>query len=670
MEKFEPSYEELASRLSKAEAIIEALQQGEIDATILGNKQIVLIRPEEMVRQTEADLRVSERRYRSLVTATTQIVWRTNPIGLVVDEIPTWQEFTGCSKENLLGKGWLNTLHPDDLPHVQQVWQQAIELQQQFEVEFRIRRYDGVYRDFRVRGVPILNYPNILEEWIGTCTDITESKQMQAMLDDERNLLLTLIDNLPDYIYVKDVKSRYLLVNEALRRQLGAASKDEVIGRTEFRFTPPELGKQYLEAEQDIFRTGRPLVSHREPIFDHESRSQRWVLTTKIPFHDSQGHLKGLVGMNRDITELLDTREALQHERDFAEGLIETAQVIILVLNTQGCIVRFNRYMEQVSGYMLANVCGADWIETFIPDEYKAKIRLTFKAALNESRTLGNISPIVTKDGTRRQIEWYDKTLKDPHGKVVGLLAIGQDITVRLQAEQEKDHLLEAVKQQREQLRALTRQLGEAQEAERKALARELHDQIGQSLTALDLNLNLISTQLAKPTSHVPDIVRTRLEDSLTLVAQTAERIRDVMATLRPSVLDDYGIVAALRWYGNKFASRAGFYIKIDGDEIVPRLATPVEDTLFRIAQEALTNVAKHAQAERVMVNISSENGRVCMTISDDGQGFNPAAHLMPSEQQHWGLATMIERTEALGGRCQIKSHLGYGTQVVVDVPR
>ncbi|MCB9108905.1 MAG: PAS domain S-box protein [Anaerolineales bacterium] len=670
MEQFELSYEELASRLSRAEAIIEALQHGEIDATILGNKQIVLIRPEEMVRQTEAELRASERRYRSLVTATAQIVWRTDPTGRVVDEIPTWQEFAGCSKETLLGKGWLNTLHPDDVPHVQQIWQQAIEAQKPFELEFRILRHDAVYRDFRVRGVPIFNYPDDLEEWIGTCTDITESKQIRVMLDDERNLLLTLIDNLPDYIYVKDVKSRYLLVNEALRRQLGAGSKDEVIGKTEFEFTAPELAGQYFESEQDIFTTGQPLVSHREPILDHDSGSRRWVLTTKIPFHDTQGHLKGLVGMNRDITELQDMKEALQRERDFAEGLIETAQVIILVLDTQGRIVRFNRYMEQVSGYTLTNVGGEDWIETFIPDEHKAKTRAAFKEALNEIRTLGNISPIITKDGTQRQIEWYDKTLKDPHGEVVGLLAIGQDITVRLQAEHEKDHLLEAVKQQREQLRALTRQLAEAQEAERKTLARELHDQIGQSLTALDLNLNLISTQLAKPTSHVPDIVRTRLEDSLTLVAQTAERIRDVMATLRPSVLDDYGIVAALRWYGNKLASRTEFYVKIDGDEITPRLATPVEDTLFRIAQEALTNVAKHAQAERVIIQVSSQNGRVRMAISDDGQGFDPASQMKPSEQQHWGLVTMIERTEALGGRCQIKSSVGQGTQVVVEVPR
>ncbi|MCB0165625.1 MAG: PAS domain S-box protein, partial [Anaerolineae bacterium] len=468
MEHFKPSYDELALRLSKAEAIIEALQHGEIDATILGNKQIVLIRPQEMVRQTEAELRVSERRYRSLVTATTQIVWRADATGLVVDEIPTWQEFTGCTKEALLGRGWLTTLHPEDVPHVQQVWQKAIKAKKPFEVEFRIRRYDAVYRDFRVRGVPIFNYPNTIEEWIGTCTDITESKQMQAMLDDERNLLLTLIDNLPDYIYVKDVKSRYLLVNEALRRQLGAASKDEVIGKTEFEFSPPELAGQYFDSEQTIFKTGQPLISHREPIFDRESRSRRWVLTTKIPFRDTQGHLTGLVGMNRDITELQDMKEALQRERDFAEGLIETAQVIILVLDTQGCIVRFNRYMEQVSGYALAEVCGEDWIECFLPDEHKGQARLTFKDALNDTRMLGNISPIITKDGAQRQIEWYDKTLKDPYGNVVGLLAIGQDITVRLQAEYEKDHLLEAVKQQREQLRALTRQLAEAQEAERK----------------------------------------------------------------------------------------------------------------------------------------------------------------------------------------------------------
>lgn len=670
MDDFKLTYEELQSRLSKAEAIVKALQEGEIDATILDNRKIVLIRPEEMVRRTEAELRASERRYRSLVLATTQIVWRTDPTGCVVDDIPAWQEFTGCHREDLLGTGWLKTIHPEDQPQLQEAWRVSIASQAQFELEARIRRYDGVYRVFHIRGVPIVDGDYILEEWIGTCTDITERKQMQNMLDEERNLLLTLINNLPDYIYMKDVKSRFLLVNDAFRQQLNVASKETIIGKTDFDFVPFDLAQQYAESEKRIFETGQPSISRREPLFDHETNSQRWVLATKIPFYDTQGQLKGLVGMSQDITELLAMKEALERERDFAEDLIETAPVIILVLDTEGRIVRFNSYMAQILGCQLDEVRGKDGISTLVPSTEQARCRTLVQNALNNIQTLGSIVPIITKDGQLRQIEWYDKIFKDSRGNTKGLLVIGQDITERRQAEREKDQLLSAVSQQREQLRALAKQLAEAQEAERKSLARELHDRIGQNLTALDLNLNLISNQISNPTCNVPDTVHTRLDDSLALVTQTAERVRDVMATLRPSVLDDYGLVAALRWYGNKFASRTGSHVKVDGEEIVPRLTTTIEDTLFRIAQEAFTNVAKHAKADRVWVNVASQNGRVSMAISDNGKGFDPARQMKSSKRQHWGLVTMVERTEAMGGRCKIDAQPDRGTQIVIDIPR
>jgi two-component system sensor histidine kinase UhpB len=229
----------------------------------------------------------------------------------------------------------------------------------------------------------------------------------------------------------------------------------------------------------------------------------------------------------------------------------------------------------------------------------------------------------------------------------------------------ENARLYESLSQQRTELRALAARLAAVEETERQGLVRELHDQIGQNLTALGINLNIVQAQ-----SHgkAADLVHSRLADSLTLVEQTTARIRGLMADLRPPVLDDYGLVAALRWLGEQTASRVDIEVGIQGETLRPRLADEVETALFRIAQEALNNVLKHARATQATIAVEEGDRLVRMTIRDDGVGFAPSTS--PGAGEHWGLLIMRERAEAAGGTCHIVSHPGEGTQVVVEVPR
>jgi signal transduction histidine kinase len=233
-----------------------------------------------------------------------------------------------------------------------------------------------------------------------------------------------------------------------------------------------------------------------------------------------------------------------------------------------------------------------------------------------------------------------------------------QEMVERQQAEAE-------IRQQSQQLRALTARLAEVEETERRRLARELHDRVGQDLGTLDINLNIMRTQL---TPESVDLLPSRLSDSLELVKQVARHVHDVMADLRSPVLDDYGLVAALNWYCAQFTTRTGIKVTVRGDEGAPRLALSSESALLRIAQEALTNVAKHAQASQVTVTVEQENGQMRLTIADDGIGFDPANLTTPSEGQGWGVISMTERAEAIGGQCLIKTRPQQGTQVIVEV--
>ena len=165
-------------------------------------------------------------------------------------------------------------------------------------------------------------------------------------------------------------------------------------------------------------------------------------------------------------------------------------------------------------------------------------------------------------------------------------------------------------------------------------------------------------------------MVTRRVRDSLSLVEQTALCIRDVMAELRPEVLDDYGLLAALRWYGKRFSERTGLAVSLHGEALRPRLALTSEIALFRIVQEALTNVVKHAGAGKVTIELEEAGDYVKLTISDDGKGFSPFAQPHAEGHTGWGLMTMEERAIALDGNLSIESGQGRGTRIAIKVKR
>lgn len=223
-----------------------------------------------------------------------------------------------------------------------------------------------------------------------------------------------------------------------------------------------------------------------------------------------------------------------------------------------------------------------------------------------------------------------------------------------------------AIAQQSNQLRSLSTRLVEAEEIERQRLARELHDQVGQSLTAMGINLDIIRTLL--PVETTPDII-SHLEDTRALVTRTTKRVRQVMIDLRPETLDDYGLLAALHWSAERFSKRTGIAVNVEGEEATSRLPAPIENVLYRVTQEALTNVAKHAQATQVKVSLNLNSRTVYLVIADNGVGFDLNAPKEPDKVQ-WGLTIMVERVEGINGHFRLDTKPGQGTKIIVEVPR
>ncbi len=261
---------------------------------------------------------------------------------------------------------------------------------------------------------------------------------------------------------------------------------------------------------------------------------------------------------------------------------------------------------------------------------------------------------------------FYFKYKKWVDGLIVVFIALLLIISILLVNIHKRKKSEEALKVSRAQLRTLAWRLAETEEKERKTLSRELHDQIGQNLTILGINLNLLRSLIP---SNMLNIMQSHIGDSLTLVKQTTERVRNLMNDLRSPVLDDYGLVAAIDLYVKQFSSRTGIDIVIRVTDASPHVSPNIENAAFRIVQEALTNVVKHAQATQVVINIDVFADRLLLSVEDNGIGYEMTDVTNRNEERGWGLITMTERALAVGGTCRMRSQPGMGTHIIVEVP-
>jgi signal transduction histidine kinase len=225
----------------------------------------------------------------------------------------------------------------------------------------------------------------------------------------------------------------------------------------------------------------------------------------------------------------------------------------------------------------------------------------------------------------------------------------------------------DALRRSETKLRQAYRRLAQAQESERLRLTEQLHDQVGRNLTALGLNLSMLRQELA-PSAGAE--TRARLQDSLALLQATVSQIRGLMSELYPPMLGDYGLYAALRWWAGEVGKRAAIEVVMLEPDGGLRLSSELETALFRIAQEALENAARHAAASRIEITLRIFEQRLELAVRDDGHGFDAEAVLADDERASWGLTWMRERALAIGARLQIESAPGFGTRVVVELPR
>jgi PAS domain S-box-containing protein len=495
--------------------------------------------------------------------------------------------------------------------------------------------------------------------------------------------LQTLLRAMPDAVFFKDSERRYLLVNKTFEEQAGT-DQGRIIGRTDWELMPPDAAERLKKNEDELIESRNPC--RVEDAITSAAGELRYVDVIKAPIYDSRGRFLGIVGVSRDITERKRSEEELEKHRKHLEELVfmhtrelrremeerrraeeelalqysllkaqaESSHDGLLVVDKEDRIILHNKRFAEIwripdailgrkSDEGALDYIQAQLIKT---DEFVQRVK-----ALHESREATGEEVIESTEG--RFFERYSAPVIDSDGRYHGRIWYFRDITQKKRAEV-------ALRSHAGQMQALSSRLMDISEQERRFIAQELHDEIGQALTGMKLTLDLM---MHSATGAAAEELR-----SLQLLSgELLVKVRNLSLDLRPSMLDDLGLLAALEWNFKRYSGRTGIRVVFNHDLSRTRLPSNVETVVYRVTQEALTNVARHAGVGEAGVLIEENEGVLIVTIEDNGQGFE--AETMSANRQSLGLIGMRERIESVNGRLDVSSSPGKGTLLTAMIP-
>jgi PAS domain S-box-containing protein len=602
-------------------------------------------------KRAEEAMQESERKYRELVELIHDLVWAVDREGRITFMSPASRHIYGREPEEMIGHLFTDFMLPDEARRSMAVLAKMIATGDSvIDLENRLLHRDGHEIVLSANAVLLRDAAGNIVGTTGTSRDITARKLAEEALRESEQRFREFAENIHEVFWMSDPENtRMFYVSPAY---------ETIWGRTrEKLYSSPAswMDAIHPDDKERMVRTR----SNRDSAFPHDNTyrivrpdgSVRWIRDRGFPVHDDRGAVVRFAGIAEDITVRKETEEAQERGLSLMLATLESTADGILVVNTEGKIEAFNRLfarMWRLSDEVLASKEDARALDCVLdqliePKKFLEKVRYLYRHPEEES-----FDRLVFKDG--RVFERYSRP-QLVGGKVVGRVWSFRDATERRRA-------AKALEEANERLRFISRRLFQVQEDERRHLARELHDEIGQTLTAAKINLQIIA-------QDVPEKMAGRLNDSIQLLDRLLGQVRQLSLDLRPPLLDELGLVPALRWLLDQQAQRAGlrvtFRTDVDGLLIDPTVQT----TCFRVAQEAVTNIIRHSGAQKVAFLLQRRAGRLSLKVRDDGAGFDPAA--FPQGNAHpssLGLVSMKERILLVGGGLEVRSSPGKGTEI------
>ncbi len=462
-----------------------------------------------------------------------------------------------------------------------------------------------------------------------------------------------LFDNITDCIIVTDKDRRVLFINKSAEN-LYEMESEEIVGEyVESAIKTDADGIDLKKAQSELDIDG----FHRNVYVQYSKSGKKlFVEGTVIPLKKYDGQLIGYFALNRDLTELKEKEE----EIFFRSSLLQHVNISVIAVDFNGSITFFNKESENLFGWTEEEANGNNIFDLIIPRNKNTELKKILKEVNNKQFWDGEILA-KRKDSVRFHAHFRISILRNHLNDSSGYIFLLNDITERKKAEDE-------LKESQKQLRDLAARLDFVREEERKYIAREIHDELGQLLTALKMDVSLLTKKILKYLGKTAQIqVRSEIRSITELIDISVSSVRRLASELRSDLLFDLGLKEALEWYLEDFEKRTGiictFSAKLDTKN---KINSSVSLALFRICQEALTNILRHSGAAEVNVTLESADGKTILSVFDNGNGFSK---LKLKNKKTLGIIGMRERALSLGGSVNIKSSIGKGTTVTACIP-
>ncbi len=556
---------------------------------------------------------------------------------------------------------WFARIHPEDRERVlERVASDLAAKAPLREQEYRVLHKDGTYHEFHVARRTEYDRAGEPAAFVGYCLDVTASKQMEEALRETEAKYQSLVEQLPAVVYTVEFgkTGAWLYISPQIEPMLGYTPEGWKAHPNPFTsHLHPDDRDRILAEEEQAHEIGRPhQFEYRMLALDGRTV---WVHDVSVQVRPEAGSPGFWQGVMFDITDRKRAEEGRREAEERFQQMAALASDAIVEIDDRACIMFWNAAAERLFGYSASEAVGEPLHSLIAPQEHLEAFTKGFEGfrRTGQGPVVGAVKEIeaIRHDGTRFPVEVSVSALG--HGEVWGAVGIVRDVSERKRAEEELRGNLELLRRTDAERRRLLERLVGGQEEERRSLASDIYDGPLDKLSALGLRLSALRKRCSEP-AQLETIAQ--LEG---ILEQTIGSLRHLVFQLLPPALERDGLAVALRAYLDEEAHEGGFEYHVEN-----RLAEepPVEarTILYRIAQEALNNVRKHAGATRVELLLAPREDGLLVRIEDDGRGF-----VVEEVAGAVGLTAMRERADMAGGWWRVESAPGRGTTVEFWLP-
>ncbi len=592
----------------------------------------------------------TEKKFRALIENSTDGLTVIAADGTVLDMSPSGKKILGYDKNEIIGSIRPDLIHTEDSSKINGAFVDVIKDPAANKlIEYRHKMPDETYKWLECSFKNLLNEPYI-NAIVLNYRDITERKLAEENFKSSEIRYRRLFETAKDGILILNADTGSIEdVNPYLCEMLHYP-REAVLGKQLW-----EIGLfKDIAANKEAFLKLKKTKYERHdnlPLVTKEGQSI-WVEFISNVYEES-GTM--VIQCNvRNITERKKAEEKLTENENYLRTILDTEPECVKILNSKGELISMNPAgLVMIEADNEQQVLGHKMTELVV-EKYREGFNNLSKAVFKGNS--GNFEFEITGlKGKHRWMETHAVPLKDASGKITGLLGVTRDITERKQIQTELEN-------KTHQLRQLTTHLQTIREEERKHIAREIHDELGQQLTALKMDTVWINKQLHLDKSAVKD----KLQNMLELLDGSHHSVRKILNQLRPAVLDDNDLLEALQWQSRQFTESTGKPVQFSSNYSTIKLQRDTATCIFRVYQEALTNIMRYADANKVISSLNITNDKIILVVEDDGNGFDTAE---VESKKRFGILGMKERVNSEKGNFSLVSSPGKGTKITIDFP-